>query len=144
MDKRKLRVYDTMSGKYTYVEVTDEIYIHYNRTQWNIDDNDDSFFKHEIQFSALTGGLNDAFENFREFKTEYDETEKKAVHKVLVKRLYDCLNFLPENDRKLIEMIFFEEKSERECAEILCISQQNLHKKKKRVLANLNKFLKSE
>ncbi|MBE6844823.1 MAG: sigma-70 family RNA polymerase sigma factor, partial [Ruminococcus sp.] len=36
MDKRKLCVYDTMSGKYTDVEVTDEIYIHYNRTQWNI------------------------------------------------------------------------------------------------------------
>jgi len=144
MDKRKLCVYDTMSGKYTDVEVTDEVYIHYNRTQWNIDDNDDSFFKHEIQFSALTGGLNDVFENFKEFKTEYDETEKKAVHKVLVKRLYDCLNFLPENDRKLIQMIFFEGKNERECAEILCISQQNLHKKKKRILANLNKLLKSE
>ena len=144
MDKRKLCVYDTMSGKYTDVEVTDEVYIHYNRTQWNIDDNDDSFFKHEIQFSALTGGLNDAFENFKEFKTEYDETEKKAVHKVLVKRLYDCLNFLPENDRKLIQMIFIEGKHERECAEILCISQQNLHKKTKRILANLNKLLKSE
>ena len=144
MDKRKLRIYDTMSGKYTDVEVTDEVYIHYNITQWNIDDNDDSFFKHEIQFSALTGGLKDAFENFKEFKTEYDETEKKAVHKVLVKRLYDCLNFLPENDRKLIQMIFFEGKHERECAKILCISQQNLHKKKKRILANLNKLLKSE
>lgn len=141
MDKRKLRVYDTMSGKYTDVEVTDEVYIHYNRTQWNIDDNDDSFFKHEIQFSALTGGLNDAFENFREFKTEYDETEKKAVHKVLVKRLYDCLNFLPENDRKLIQMIFFEGKSERECAEIYGVNQKNINKRKKQILCTLYKLM---
>lgn len=144
MDKKKVRIYDTISKNIVEIEVSDTIYTQYNRTEWNIKNNNNSFYEHEIQFSALIGGTDNAFENFREFITEYDETEKKAVHKVLVKRLYDCLNFLPENDRKLIEMIFFEEKSERECAEILCISQQNLHKKKKRVLANLNKFLKSE
>lgn len=56
MKKNTVRVYDTMSKKFVEVEVSEEVCTHYNRTQWNIDDNDESFFKHEIQFSALIGG----------------------------------------------------------------------------------------
>ncbi len=59
MKKNMVRVYDTISKKVVEVEVevSDEIRIHYNRTQWNIDDNNESFYKHEIQFSALIGGM---------------------------------------------------------------------------------------
>ena len=142
MKKNTVRVYDTMSKKYVDVEVSEEVRIHYNRTQWNIDDNNESFYNHEIQFSALIGGKDGTFENFREFINEHEDVEKKAVHKVLVERLYDCLIFLPESDRELIEMLYFENMTERECAEILCVSQQNLHKKKQRVLFKLNKLLK--
>ena len=46
-----------------------------------------------------------AFENFREFITEYDDVEKKSAHKMLVEKLYDCLIFLPESERELIEML---------------------------------------
>ena len=141
MKKNTVRVYDTMSKKYVDVEVSEEVRIHYNRTQWNIDDNNESFYNHEIQFSALIGGKDGTFENFREFINEHEDVEKKAVHKVLVERLYDCLIFLPESDRELIEMLYFENMTERECAEILCVSQQNLHKKKQRVLFKLNKLL---
>lgn len=142
MKKNTVRVYDTMSKEYVDVEVSEEVRIHYNRTQWNIDDNNESFYNHEIQFSALIGGKDGIFENFREFINEHEDVEKKAVHKVLVERLYDCLIFLPESDRELIEMLYFENMTERECAEILCVSQQNLHKKKQRVLSKLNKLLK--
>ena len=142
MKKNTVRVYDTMSKKYVDVEVSEEVRIYYNRTQWNIDDNNESFYNHEIQFSALIGGKDGTFENFREFINEHEDVEKKAVHKVLVERLYDCLIFLPESDRELIEMLYFENMTERECAEILCVSQQNLHKKKQRVLSKLNKLLK--
>ena len=142
MKKNTVRVYDTMSKKYVDVEVSEEVRIHYNRTQWNIDDNNESFQHHEIQFSALIGGKDGTFENFREFINEHEDVEKKAVHKVLVERLYDCLIFLPQSDRELIEMLYFENMTERECAEILCVSQQNLHKKKQRVLFKLNKLLK--
>ena len=141
MKKNTVRVYDTLSKEYVDVEVSEEVRIHYNRTQWNIDDNNESFYNHEIQFSALIGGKDGTFENFREFINVHEDVEKKAVHKVLVERLYDCLIFLPESDRELIEMLYFENMTERECAEILCVSQQNLHKKKQRVLFKLNKLL---
>ena len=144
MKKNTVCVYDTISGKCAEVEVSEEVRIQYNRTKWATENNNSSFYNHEIQFSALIGGKDGAFENFREFITEYDDVEKKAAHKMLVEKLYDCLIFLPELERELIEMLYFENKTERECAEILCTSQQNVHKKKHRILCRLNKFLKSQ
>ena len=142
MKKNIVRVYDTMSKEYVDVEVSEEVRIHYNRTQWNIDDNNESFYNHEIQFSALVGGKDGTFENFREFITEYDDIEKKAAHKMLVEKLYDCLIFLPESDRELIEMLYFEDMTERECAKFYGVNQKNINKKKKRILYKLYKLLK--
>ena len=48
MKKNTVRVYDTVSKKYVDVEVSEEVRVHYNRTQWNIDDNNKSFYNHEI------------------------------------------------------------------------------------------------
>lgn len=89
MRKNTVRVYDTISKEYVDIKVSEEICTYYNRTQWNIDDNNKSFYDHEIQFSTLIGGRNDAFENFREFITGYDDVEKKAAHKMLIEKLYD-------------------------------------------------------
>lgn len=143
MEKNTVRVYDTISKKIVEVEVSDEVRTHYNRTQWNIDDNDESFFKHEIQFSALIGGHEYAFENFREFITDYD-VEKETDRKIFTERLHNCLKLLSESERNLITMLYFENKTERECAKILCTSQQNVHKNKKLILCKLNKLLTSE
>ena len=141
MKKNTVRVYDTVSKKYVDVEVSEEVRVHYNRTQWNIDDNNKSFYNHEIQFSALIGGKDGTFENFREFINEHEDVEEKAVYKVLIERLYDCLIFLPESDRELIEMLYFEGMTERECAEFYGISQKNINKKKAKILCKLNKPL---
>ena len=46
-----IRVYDTITKKYVDVEVNEDFLKEYNRSQWRIDDNDKSFYKHEIQFS---------------------------------------------------------------------------------------------
>ncbi len=130
MKKNTVRVYDTISKKYVEIEVSEEVRIHYNRTQWNIDDNDKSFYKHEIQFSALIGGCENAFENFKEFKTDYD-VEEETYRKILIEMLYRGLDRLSEFERDLIIMLYFENKTEREYTEILCTSQQNIHKKQK-------------
>lgn len=139
MNNKIIKVYDIASGKYIDIEVSEELAAEYNRTKWAIENNDSTFFKHEIQFSALIGGHNKAFENFREFKNGYS-VEKEADHKLLVKRLYDCLIFLSEKERRLIEMLYFEGKTERECAEIYGINQKNIHKKKMLILSKINKL----
>ena len=48
MNKYIISVRNTANGKYENVEVTEEVYRAYMRTGWNIKDNDESFFKHQI------------------------------------------------------------------------------------------------
>ena len=132
MKKSTVRIYDTISKEYVDIEVSEEVYTYYNRSQWNMDDNDDSFYKHEIQFSALIGGNDGTFENFREFRIE-NSVEKEVISKLFTEKLYECLNLLSASDRQLIEMLFFEGKTERECAAYYGISQKNINKKKRRI-----------
>ncbi len=140
MKKNTVSVYDTISKKIVEVEVSDEVRTHYNRTRWNIDDNNESFFKHEIQFSALIGGHENAFENFREFMPDYDVEEETDL-KIYAERLHNCLKLLSESERELIIMLFFENKTERECAKFYGVNQKNINKKKAKVLCKLNKLL---
>ena len=81
MKKSTVRIYDTISKEYVDIEVSEEVYTYYNRSQWNMDDNDDSFYKHEVQFSALIGGNDGTFENFREFRIE-NSVEKEVISKL--------------------------------------------------------------
>ena len=110
--------------------MSDEVCTNFKRTKWTIKNNNSSFYDYEIQFSALIGGHENAFENFREFMIDYD-VEKETDLKIYAERLHDCLKLLSESERELIIMLFFENKTERECAKILCTSQQNVHKNKK-------------
>ena len=141
MKKNTVRVFDTISKKIVEVEVSDEVRTHYNRTQWNIDDNNESFYKHEIQFSALIGEYENAFENFKEFMNDYD-VEKETDRKMFIEKLYNCLELLSGSECELIIMLYFENKTERECAEFYGINQKNINKKKARILYKLNKLLK--
>lgn len=140
MKKNTVRVYDTISKKIVEVEVCDEIYTNFQRTKWAIENNDSSFYDHEIQFSALIGGHENAFENFKEFRTDYD-VEEETDRKIFIERLYNCLKLLSESERELIIMLYFENKTERECAEFYGINQKNINKKKAKILCKLNKLL---
>ena len=144
MSKNTVRVYDTITKKYVEVEVNETVRIYYDRTQWNIDDNNKSFYKHEIQFSALRGSINGNLENFKEFRTDYDSVEKCIIRQAEYSELYKCLANLPDDEHSIIIMIYFCGKTEQEVADILPTSQQNVHKKKHGILYRLNKLLKSQ
>ena len=144
MSKNTVRVYDTITKKYVEVEVNETVRTYYDRTQWNIEDNDKSFYKHEIQFSALKGNINGELENFKEFRTVDDSVEKCIIIQAEYSELYKCLASLPDDEHSIIIMIYFCGKTEQEVADILHTSQQNVHKKKHRILCRLNKFLKSQ
>lgn len=144
MSKNIVSVYDTITKRYVEIEASEKICTSYNRTQWNIDDNDKSFYKHEIQFSALKGNINGELENFKEFRTDDDSVEKCIIRQAEYSELYKCLASLPDDEHSIIIMIYFCGKTEQEVADILHTSQQNVHKKKHRILCRLNKFLKSQ
>jgi DNA-directed RNA polymerase specialized sigma subunit len=142
MSKNTVRVYDTITKRYVGIEVGEKVRTYYDRTQWNIDDNDKLFYKHEIQFSALKGNIDGGIENFHEFRTENDVVEKSVIQKIELGRLYKCLDKLTDDERRLVAMIYFENETEADCASLLYTTQQNIHKKKCKILCKLNKLLK--
>ena len=60
-----LTVFNTMTRRNEEIEVDEEVYRVFRRTGWNIRDNDQSFFDHEIQMSGMIGGQEGAYENFK-------------------------------------------------------------------------------
>lgn len=100
--KYTLQIYNTLTGKFEETEVSEEIYHTYRRTGWNIKDNDSSFFDHEIQFSALIDGNDDAFENFREFISSENDPENAIAKKLDGQALTEAFSLLDESEMKIV------------------------------------------
>ena len=131
---KTIKVYDTISKELVDVEVSDDVYVHFNRTKWNIEDNNASFYRHEIQFSQLLDEL--------DFSSLIgSETEERAINAVIISNLISCIKALYPNEQELIHMIYYEGKTERECANYYGINQKNVHRNKERILYKLNKLL---
>ena len=136
-------IYDRITNMPVEVEVSDEVYTQYMRTGWNIKDNDDSFFSHEIQFSGLKGNINGSIDNFHEAVSDSNEVEKNAINNVMIDRLNKCLAKLSDSDRELIELLYFEGISETDCAEILGVTRQKINKIKHRILCEMQKYFRN-
>lgn len=139
-----LNVYNTFTGDFELVQVTKAVFDTYRRTKWNIKDNDKRFFDNEIQMSSLIGGECDSYENFREFVDYEDTPENAAIEEMLRQSLHNILNLLPPEDYELVYDLYYRDRTEPECARKLGISQQAVHKRKKRILRKLKNFLDTE
>ncbi|MBO5575458.1 MAG: hypothetical protein IKH90_07810 [Ruminococcus sp.] len=139
MENKTLKVYDTISGKMVDVEVSDEVFTEYKRAVWREEKNDSRFYNNEIQFSMLVGGDDDAYENFHEFIDFDDSIVETSINKKLVEKISE----LKRQERELIQLLYFKNLSEQECAIVLKTSRQNIHNKHVRVLAKINKLLET-
>lgn len=72
--------------------------------------------------------------------TEQD-VEEIVEKNLMLDRLNDCLSLLSAEEKELIQMIFFEELTEREIAKKQGISQVAVHKRKQRILHKLKSYL---
>ena len=143
MNKKTIKVRDTITGEMVDVEVSQEIYEVYMRTEWGIKNNDNSFYDHEIQFSQLIGGDEGAFENFKEFIVDDDQPAKQAALSETKDKVSKCFEMMKPNETELLKMIFMKGLTEDECADRLGTSRQNVHNKKVRYLAKFTKLFKS-
>lgn len=93
MNNKTVRVYDTINKKYVDVEVSDEVYTFYMKTKWDVENNNSSFYRHQLQFSMLIGGQEGGLENFKEFsRLSSDEHDLDIVH------LHGCLDKLKRSE----------------------------------------------
>lgn len=99
------------------------------------------FYKHETQMSSLIGGENDGYERFHEF-IDYDNTpENQAIEEMVRQSLRNILDLLPPKDYELIYELYFKNRSEKEYAQMLGVSQQAIHVRKKRILKKIKNNL---
>ena len=80
--------------------------------------------------------------NGEELLIDYDEdVVEQVTTKLMIEKLRTVLPLLTEDEKLLINQIFFEEKSERTLALEYGVSQVAIHKKKERILKKLKNFL---
>lgn len=72
--------------------------------------------------------------------TEQD-VEEIVEKNLMLASLNDCLSLLSAEEKELIQMIYFEELTEREIAKKQGVSQVAIHKKKQRILHKLKLYL---
>ena len=139
--KYTLTVYNTVTHRNEEVEVTRETYHAYRRTGWGIENNDASFFDHEIQMSGLIGGEEGAYENFKEFIDTENIPDNTVLKKLEIEALRKALSALSDTDKALVQALFYEGLTEQEYASQVGISQQMINRKKQRILKLLKKLL---
>ena len=142
--KFTLIVFNTCTREYEEVMVTEEVYRTYCRTRWNIKDNDQSFFDHEIQTSGMIGSQDGAYENFREFIDAINTPEHIILEQIKKEALYQAISALPAADQALVQGLFFKGQSELDYAREIGVSQPAVHKRKVRILKSLKKLLEIE
>ena len=141
MKTKILKVYDTITKKPVYIEVTPEVFDEYLKLNWRIKKKNRSFYKHEIQFSMLISNSNSSFEGFKEFVSDPEDTVDKVVDIVQTEKLIECFDLLKPHEKQLLKMLFIDELTENECGTYFNCSQVNIHKAKHRVLSKLYKLL---
>lgn len=68
--------------------------------------------------------------------------EEQAIANLLREKLRRSIALLSKPEQELIRALYFEELTERQCAEKLGLSQKGINKRKKRILAELKKNLR--
>ena len=65
----------------------------------------------------------------------------RLIHQEQLEALWIALQSLPEDERSLIDELFFNEKSERELSAMISVPQKTINDRKKRILLKLRKLI---
>lgn len=150
MDADKKRIW--VSGQ--TIEVTDEVYDAYMKgdRKMRYFENDLKteriFLDEDGQIKQIIPSREDSLDrlmddNAEQFSDRHESMEDMVLHKISIERLYAALSTLSEKERELIEALFFEEKTERDVASAMGISQPAVHKQKNKILKKLKLFLEN-
>lgn len=134
-------IYDSVTGTYHDVEVTQEVYDFYRRNTWAIRRNDTRFYAHEIQFSSLKGGLDEAFERFDEFLSQSLDPQDVLCEKAMSACLTAAFKQLSASDQHLLYYLVIKGYSERWYGQMMELHFMTVHNKKKRVLQQLKHII---
>ena len=138
----KLSVFNTITRRYEEIEVTEEIYREYKRTEWAIENDDRSFREHQISFSCLIGGENNNYETFDEFVRASIEAADEPVRdeEGYEELLHKAVDSLTPKHREVIEELFFKGKTQVKLSEESGIPQRTISNRKQAALKKLKEI----
>lgn len=140
MDKYTLEVFNTITEQYEMVEVTEELYKVYMRDFWSTKQKNKRYYKHNISASFITKGDDEFFEKYDSFVDACEDSHRLDSYSRDIRDIVtEAMKTLSTRDRKMIHALFYEEVTEKEYAKKMGISQQAVHKKKKKILRHLKK-----
>lgn len=146
-DKKKIWVEGNL------IEVTGEVYEVYVKGDRKI-----RYFEMDLKTEKISVKENDRVavipsredslerlmeDNAEQFADNSENVEELAIRKVTYETLYKALNKLTKEENSLVYALFFENKTEREMAVLMGISQPAIHKKKIKILKKLKNILKN-
>ena len=118
------------------VPVSEEVYRAFKRPAWTEHKRRMVRAKHELSFEVFVEGGFD-------IPADDPLVEEIVTDRLQLDMLMSALSSLTADERNLIDALFFKGKSEREVASESGISQQAVHKKKRRILEKLKHLLVS-
>ena len=131
------KYYWILDGK--YYEVSKETYQKYKK------EHDHSKmlqeYENEVQIFSLDAMAAADITGYGVIADTNVNVEDEAIHNLMIEKLREVLKELSSDELHLIEQIYTYEKTEREMAAELGISQVAVHKRKLKVLDKLKKFL---
>ena len=77
------------------------------------------------------------------FLDDEEMVEDQVIQKIQNEMLHKAISLLSDEEEKLIHLLFFEERTKREAAEMMGIYHNAVHKKKKRILQKLKNILEN-
>lgn len=93
--------------------------------------------------SSREDSLDRLLELERQFPKEQPSVEEEAIRAVMYEELHHAIQILTEEEQELIELLYFDEKSERDIAQMKGICRNAIHKRKLRILHKLKIILKN-
>lgn len=76
-----------------------------------------------------------------QFAGETESVEETVLRKIQYAQLHKALSLLSDDERELIDRLFFQDQTEREAAADMGIYHNAIHKRKNRILGKLKNFL---
>lgn len=99
--------------------------------------------KRVTRLSSREDSLDRLFELDRQFIKEQPSVEEEAIRAVMFEELHHAIQMLTKEEQELVELLYFDEKSERDIAQKKGICHNAIHKRKLRILHKLKKNLKN-
>ena len=119
------------------VEVSEEVYRAIKQPQWREKKRQIVRQKKEVSLEALEEKGNTLYED-----REQASIEETIIRNIVREQLMKAFAKLSNEERLIIYGLYFDEKSEREIARMMGISQAAIHKRRNRILEKLKKFVR--